>query len=57
MQILTRKEILAELKRLGINSPAELDMYRKEYESYYFHYPPHNNFISQNDLQPLSSKK
>lgn len=35
MIALTRKEILAELKKLGINTFSELKAYFREYKAYY----------------------
>jgi hypothetical protein len=34
---LTRKEIYAELKKLGINTTPELKSYLREYHTYYVH--------------------
>ncbi len=34
MAYLTKKEILAELKKLGINSTSEINSYYKEYKDY-----------------------
>ncbi len=34
MAVLTKKEILAGLKKLGLNSASELDSYFKEYSEY-----------------------
>jgi hypothetical protein len=34
MRDLTKKEILIELKRLGIHNKSELDDYMREYKSY-----------------------
>ncbi len=35
MAALTRKEIIAELRKLGINNISELKFYLKEYKTYY----------------------
>jgi hypothetical protein len=34
MKNLSKKEVLAELKKLGINSTSELNSYYKEYKGY-----------------------
>jgi hypothetical protein len=48
MRPLTRKEIYAELKKLGINTAPELKSYLREYYKYYVH--PKINTFSPEEL-------
>lgn len=47
MVILTSREVLAELKKLGINTPSELKSYLKEYAAYFAHQYLGSDFNSE----------
>ncbi|GBD96198.1 hypothetical protein BMS3Abin06_01081 [bacterium BMS3Abin06] len=41
MATLTKKEILAQLKKIGVNSTTELNTYSMEYEEYFTLHEPY----------------
>ncbi len=57
MKTLSKKEILAELKRIGISTQVELDLYFREYEKYYCRQLPYTNSVQKVTLTVAKSFK
>jgi hypothetical protein len=45
--VLTKEEILTELKKMGINTPSELRSFEDEYKQYALHHDP-SKFTTKN---------